>query len=86
MGERGMSWLDWDKYNIKGVPSSSRTGSDNVKVFCPNCHSQRTDKHDKSLSCNLKTGEFNCHYCGYSGNATEYSEEEKKDWMQKQPW
>lgn len=81
-----MSWINWAKYGISGVPATSRTGAENVKVLCPKCHNERTNKTDKSLSCNLKTGEFKCHYCGFSGNATEYSEEEKKEWMKQQTW
>lgn len=57
-----------------------------MKVLCPQCHEQRTDKHDRSLSCNLATGEYMCHYCGWHGVATVQTEEEKREWMQRQSW
>ena len=45
------------------------TADGNIKTFCPKCHSKRHDRHDRSLSVNLRTGLFNCHYCGYKGSA-----------------
>lgn len=39
-----------------------------IKTFCPNCHEQRTDKRDKSLSVNLEKGVWNCHHCGWKGS------------------
>lgn len=69
--------INWDKYGIK-APNGY---SGNKKVFCPQCHDQRRDKRDKSLSINLKSGEFNCHYCGYSGCAAE-----KEEWEKERPW
>lgn len=70
--------LNWEKYGIKAP--YGRSG--NRKVFCPQCHDQRHDKRDKSLSINLETGEFNCHYCGFSGCAAEKEPWEKED----RPW
>lgn len=67
--------LNWDKYGI----DAPRGGSGNKKVFCPQCHNERRDKRDKSLSINLATGEFHCHYCGFSGCAAE-----KESW--ERPW
>lgn len=72
---------NWAKYNIE-VPSGRYSG--NVKVFCPKCHDQRRDKRDKSLSCNLATGEFNCHYCDFKGCAAEEDEFEKQ--QRKDAW
>lgn len=69
--------LNWDKYGIK-APSGT---SGNRKVFCPECRDRRHDKLDKSLSINLATGEFNCHYCGFSGCAAE-----KESWERERPW
>lgn len=69
--------LNWDKYGIK-APSGT---SGNRKVFCPECRDRRHDKRDKSLSINLATGEFNCHYCGFSGCAAE-----KESWERERPW
>jgi len=56
-----MNWSDLG-INI----GTQKTGQ--VKTLCPECHSKRTDKKDKSLSCNLETGAFNCHYCNWHGN------------------
>lgn len=67
--------LNWKKYDI----DAPRGGSGNKKVFCPQCHNERRDKRDKSLSINLATGEFHCHYCGFSGCAAE-----KESW--ERPW
>lgn len=71
--------LNWRKYGID-VPYGGTSG--NKKVFCPQCHAQRNDKRDRSLSINLATGEFNCHYCGFSGCAAEKEEWEKEE----RPW
>ena len=70
--------LIWEKYGIKAPTGHSG----NRKVFCPQCHEQRHDKRDKSLSVNLETGEFNCHYCGFSGCAAEKEPWERED----RPW
>ena len=69
--------INWRKYGID-APSG---GSGNKKVFCPQCHAERHDKRDKSLSINLATGEFHCHYCGFSGCAAE-----KEAWEKDRPW
>lgn len=66
--------LNWDKYGIV-VPYGARQG--NKKVFCPQCHDQRHNQRDKSLSVNLATGEFCCHYCGFKGCAAEQDEWER---------
>ena len=71
--------LNWDKYGIK-APYGIHSG--NKKVFCPQCHNDRRDKRDKSLSINLATGEFHCHYCGFSGCAAEKEAWERED----RPW
>lgn len=68
-----MTRLDWRKYGIE-IPYGRTSG--NVKVHCPQCRDQRHDKRDKSLSCDLSTGMFNCHYCGFSGCAAEREQEE----------
>ena len=75
--------MDWGKYRIK-IPYGRTSG--NVKVYCPQCREQRHDKRDKSLSCDLSTGMFKCHYCGFSGCAKEPDEDEKRKWMEQQPW
>lgn len=70
--------LNWEKYGI-AAPYGSYG---NKKVFCPQCHADRHDKADKSLSINLATGEFHCHYCGFSGCAAEKEPWEKEE----RPW
>ena len=69
--------INWQKYGI----DAPRGNTGNKKVFCPQCHATRHDKRDKSLSINLATGEFNCHYCGFSGCAAE-----REAWEQIKPW
>lgn len=75
--------MNFEKYGIE-VPYRKTYG--NVKVFCPQCRSQRHDKRDRSLSVNLSTGMFKCHYCGFQGCAAEQDEQEKQEWMKQQPW
>lgn len=75
--------LDWKKYGID-IPYGRTSG--NVKVHCPQCREQRHDKRDKSLSCDLSTGMFNCHYCGFRGCAAEPTDSDRKQWMERQPW
>jgi twinkle protein len=58
--------MRWSELGIN-VPYG-KTG-EKVKIFCPKCREYRHDKHDKSLSCDMATGLFKCHYCGYSGSA-----------------
>lgn len=60
--------MDWKKYGIE-IPYNRNSGQ--IKVFCPECRDRRTDKRDRSLSVDLNSGLFHCHYCGYSGNATQ---------------
>ena len=43
-----------------------------IKLQCPVCKDERSDKKDKSLSCNLDSGLYRCHYCGASGIFDEY--------------
>lgn len=43
--------------------------NDNCKIRCPYCSDQRKHKTDKSLSVNIKTGQYKCHNCGQSGVA-----------------
>ncbi|MCQ2058696.1 MAG: toprim domain-containing protein [Bacteroidaceae bacterium] len=75
--------LDWRKYGIDAPYGSSG----NRKVFCPQCHESRRNKTDRSLSINLATGEFHCHYCGFSGCAAvqEAWEKEPRPWKNYAP-
>lgn len=74
-------FLNWQKYNID-VPSTRNSG--NYKTTCPACRDNRGNPHDKSLSCNLATGQFNCHHCGWSGSVAEEEDWEKQ--QRKQNW
>lgn len=73
---------DFGDYDIQ-IPYGKRNGK--VKTFCPQCHKDRHDKRDKSLSVDLDKGVWNCHYCGFSGHL-EYNECEKQKWMEQQSW
>lgn len=75
-------YLNWRKYNIN-IPQGK--GGGNTKVLCPQCHAQRTDKRDRSLSVNLSTGQFHCHYCGWKGSVAEKEEWEKGMWFNSNP-
>lgn len=77
-----MSKIDFSRFGID-IPLG-RHGK--IKMFCPQCHDTRSNKRDKSLSVNIDTGMFNCHYCGFSGCAVIYDEQDKREWMQRQPW
>lgn len=53
-------------FHLLGINVNGRT-SGRIKTLCPKCREQRRDKRDKSLSVNLDTGQYKCHYCGWSG-------------------
>ena len=78
-----MENIDWKAFGIE-IGSSRVSG--NVKVLCPQCTPTRDNKTDRSLSCNLATGEFMCHHCGWKGVAVVHSEADKKEWMERQLW
>lgn len=44
-----------------------------IKTKCPRCIGQRSNKSDKSLSVDLDSGLYKCHYCGWSGVADDGS-------------
>lgn len=73
---------DFGDYGIQ-IPYGRQSG--NVKTFCPQCHKDRHDKRDKSLSVDLDKGVWHCHYCNFSGHL-ENDEHEKQKWMEQQPW
>ena len=71
--------MRWSELNIDVHGKSAGK----IKTFCPNCRDNRGNKRDKSLSCNLDTGLFKCHYCQWSGIAKEFDKKEafmKKDY------
>lgn len=78
---------DYRDFGIQ-IPYGKRGGK--VKTFCPQCHNQRHDKRDKSLSVDLDKGLWNCHYCGWGGTLAEStydpSPEGKQRWLEQQPW
>lgn len=45
----------------------SRGRGGQVKVICPFCHERRSNKRDRSLSINLSTLAYHCHYCDAKG-------------------
>ena len=67
---------NWSKYGIE-VPANRFSGQ--YKTTCPNCRDNRGNPRDRSLSCNLATGEFNCHHCKWSGCVAEEEEWEKQE-------
>ena len=77
--------ISWESKGIDLGRYAGRT-SGHVKVHCPECHADRKNKADKSLSCDLETGYFRCHHCGWHGYATVQTDEEKEAWMRQQPW
>ena len=65
--------MRWSELNIN-VPYNRTSGK--IKTYCPKCRDTRNNKRDKSLSCDLATGLFNCHYCSWSGIAKEFDKRE----------
>lgn len=66
----------YDKLSDLGIKLIRRNG--NEKTKCPQCHDGRKNKHDKSLSVNITTGEYNCHNCGWKGNVRGMLAKEQK--------
>lgn len=77
--------INWQAFNIDLGRGAGRT-SGYVKTYCPHCHENGKPKSDHSLSCNVETGAFKCHRCGWQGYATVVTPEEKEAWMRQQPW
>lgn len=57
-----------------GIDLLGRTAG-KVKTYCPNCHDTRHDRRDKSLSVDIDSGLFKCHYCDWHGRALDDREE-----------
>lgn len=51
----------------------------NIKVVCPLCREQRTNKTDRALSINCATLTYYCHYCGANGVLHSRKEEELRN-------
>lgn len=64
----------YDKLSDLGIKLTRHSGSEKTK--CPQCHDGRKNKHDKSLSVNITTGEYNCHNCGWKGNVRSFVKKE----------
>ena len=51
--------IDYNKLKELGIANNGKK-----KQFCPECHANRTDKRDKSLSVDWDKCIAHCHYCG----------------------
>ena len=51
--------IDYEKLEKFGIANDGKK-----KQFCPECHANRTDKRDKSLSVDWDKCIAHCHYCG----------------------
>ena len=51
--------IDYNKLKELGIADNGKK-----KQFCPECHANRTDKRDKSLSVDWDKCIAHCHYCG----------------------
>lgn len=68
---------DFAEFGIE-IPYGRRSGK--IKTICPQCHDQRSNKRDKSLSVDLDKGVWHCHYCNWSGTN---EVRVKDDWQQR---
>ena len=59
--------MDDRKLYIEDYAYLLRGRSGNIKVKCPFCIDNRTNKSDKSLSINAESLMYKCHYCGACG-------------------
>lgn len=50
-----------------GIDLKNRQSGE-TKAKCPQCHHNRKNKADDSLSVNIDKGMYNCHNCGWSGS------------------
>lgn len=71
----------YDKLFDLGIKLTRRSGTEKTK--CPQCSDARKNKHDKPLSVNIATGEYNCHNCGWKGNVRGFLAKEHKKSFQK---
>jgi twinkle protein len=73
----------YDKLSDQGIKLTRRSGSEKTK--CPKCSDGRKNKHDKSLSVSITTGEWNCHNCGWKGNVRAHERKREHREYQKPP-
>lgn len=52
-------------FHSLNIDTNGRTGG-HLKTHCPQCHDQRKNKRDKSLSIDLDRRLGKCHYCGWT--------------------
>lgn len=72
----------FDKLSELGIKLVRRSGSEKTK--CPQCNEARSkNKHDKPLSVNITTGDYNCHHCGWKGNVRSFLAKESKKKFEK---
>lgn len=66
--------INWGKF---GIDPSKVVGG---KTFCPKCSHLRKNKRDRSLSVDLQSGAFNCHYnqCDFRGYAVDIKKEKRE--------
>lgn len=74
--------MRWRELGIE-IPYNRTSG--NIKTYCPQCRDSRHNKRDKSLSVDLSTGVFNCHYCGWAGCAAEKEQKWDKPFYNPRP-
>lgn len=74
--------MRWRELGIE-IPYNRTSG--NIKTYCPQCRDSRHNKRDKSLSVDLATGVFNCHYCGWAGCAAEKEQRWDKPFYNPRP-
>lgn len=74
--------MRWRELGIE-IPYNRTSG--NIKTYCPQCRDSRHNKRDKSLSVDLSTGMFNCHYCGWAGCAAEKEQKWDKPFYNPRP-
>ena len=60
-GDKKHLYVEDFQYLIQGARSK------HIKVICPLCHDRRSDKRDRSLSIDVTTLAYKCHYCEASG-------------------
>jgi twinkle protein len=75
----------YEKLSDLGIKLTRRYGQEKTK--CPQCHDGRKNKHDKSLSVNITTGEYKCHNsCGFKGNVrSEFKQQQAKKYEKPSP-
>lgn len=60
-GDKKHLYVEDFQYLIQGARSK------HIKVICPLCHDRRSDKRDRSLSIDVTTLAYKCHYCEAAG-------------------